>query len=508
MFHDYAHASLASGAQSHNDQLQIEQIHWQMCNIDLFSLTDYVTTPKQFPVVDQHETAYIHHTSGTSSGLPKPIPQTHRAGVGVLPALDGSDAATITTTPLYHGGVADCFRAWTSSAMIWLFPGDKCPITTNNILSSIDAAIRESSKSPSVPAIKYFSSVPYVLQMLSEDPEGIRTLECMDIVGVGGAALPSQVGDDLVNRGVNLVSRFGSAECGFLLSSHRQYKLDKEWQYLRLPPQSDDLIRFEPQSDSEGLSELIVLSKWPHMAKRNRPDGSFATSDLFEPHPTIPNAWKYHSRSDSQITLLTGKKFDPAPLEDEIASRSPSIREVLVFGDGQQVPGALVFVSSGDHADESTENEIWDIVQAVNAKGQNHTRMPRANIKILGSSTAALSRSSKGTILRGAANKRFSRDIEQIYETHGSHGDDDTNITDDEVKHLIQELVDKYYPNHVTDDNVDFYKAGMDSAACTQIRNALQGVRSYLPVSLSLNVTNLQVEICSQWPKTPLEHCL
>ncbi len=49
-----------------------------------------------------------------------------------------------------------------------------------------------------------------------------------------------------------------------------------------------------------------------YKAKKNRPDGSFATADLFAPHPEIPHAWKYHSRADSQLTLITGKKFDPA----------------------------------------------------------------------------------------------------------------------------------------------------------------------------------------------------
>ena len=33
-------------------------------------------------------------------------------------------------------------------------------------------------------------------------------------------------------------------------------------------------------------------------AKTNRTDGSFATADLFIPHPTIKDAWKYHSRTE------------------------------------------------------------------------------------------------------------------------------------------------------------------------------------------------------------------
>lgn len=211
--------------------------------------------------VSASSVGYLHHTSGTSTGLPKPIPQTHYAGLGVLPRFsDGSDKATFTTTPLYHGGVADTFRAWTGNAMIWLFPGKGVPITAKNIVSCLKVAENEhqSSKRPSV---KYFASVPYVLQMMAADVKGLQCLKSMDIVGVGGAALPAEVGDDLVNKDVHLISRFGSAECGFIMSSHRNYSEDKEWQYLRSDPQLN-VIKFEERED--GNSELIVLPSWPH----------------------------------------------------------------------------------------------------------------------------------------------------------------------------------------------------------------------------------------------------
>lgn len=97
--------------------------------------------------------------------------------------------------------------------MVWMFPGKEVPITARNILKSLDCATNSMQEAKS-PEVKYFSSVPYVLQMMAADTEGLKTLAEMDIVGVGGAALPPSIGDDLVKAGVNLVSRFGSAECG------------------------------------------------------------------------------------------------------------------------------------------------------------------------------------------------------------------------------------------------------------------------------------------------------
>ena len=63
--------------------------------------------------------------------------------------------------------------------------------------------------------------------MMEADKYGLQFLKIMDIVGAGGAALPTEVGDRLVRRGINLISRFGRVECGFLLSSYRDFIVDR-----------------------------------------------------------------------------------------------------------------------------------------------------------------------------------------------------------------------------------------------------------------------------------------
>ena len=61
-----------------------------------------------------------------------------------------------------------------------------------------------------------FLSVPYILSTLVEDLEGdgMRMLQSMDYVSTGGAPLDTSIGDAMVQRGVRLVSRLGSSECG------------------------------------------------------------------------------------------------------------------------------------------------------------------------------------------------------------------------------------------------------------------------------------------------------
>lgn len=439
------------------------------------------------------DVAYFHHTSGTSSGVPKPIPQSHHGAVGALPALDGSTKATFTTTPLYHGGPADIFRAWASAAMIWLFPSHEISITASNIIKCLECA-HEAGQELLSPPIKYFASVPYVLQMMTEDERGLEWLKEMDLVGVGGAALPTEVGNELVGKGVNLVSRFGSAECGFMLSSHRQYENDKAWQHFR-PSGEECLLGFEPRPD--GLAELVVTPRWPHMAKRNRDDGSFATSDLFDRHPSIENAYKYHSRADAQLTLITGKKFDPEPVENAIVAASKHVSDVLVFGRDKAYPGALLFRSrcSDSLSDDKLVQAVTPIISKLNQDSEQHARISADMLVAMPYCESPLPKSSKGTVIRNAAEETFADQINQAYQAaeHVST----QSLEDSEIPEAVTEILRSALAiNDKVSRDTKFFDLGVDSIAAMRIRNQLRALlpetAPRLPISIVEDAGNVK----------------
>ena len=501
LFCDNVYLEVAKAAQYHS---KLESNEWKIhlepltnvekildtTNADSVLPRDRLIDAITIKPVSEGDAAYLHHTSGTSTGVPKPIPQSHRVAVGVLPCFrDGHKKATFTTTPLYHGGIADCFRAWTSGAMIWLFPGADVPITASNVIKCLKLRRKRG-----MPEVAYFSSVPYVLQMLAEEEEGIDCLKGMELVGVGGAALPESVGKQLVKEGVNLVSRFGSAECGFLLSSHRYYDTDPDWQYLR--SHESPHLKFEERQ--EGLKELIVLPTWPHIAKPNRADGSYATSDLFEAHPSISNAYRYSSRADSQLTLVTGKKFDPAPLESAIAV-SPLVDDVLLFGNGRAYPGALIFRSStsADMAEEDILNALWPSIESLNTESQGHARLSWSMLTIMPKGIPLLPKSSKGTTMRGQAETTYARNIKQAYgakaqsrDREPSHGDRKPVISDEDVDITILNIIkDVMHTQEVISDNTDLFSFGVDSIGSIQIRSLIHDkLLPENPDSLPLNI--------------------
>ncbi|KAL3952396.1 hypothetical protein ACCO45_012339 [Purpureocillium lilacinum] len=415
------------------------------------------------------EPAFYFHTSGTSTGLPSPIPQSHSM-VEALPRFRDhrNQPATFSTTPLYHGGLADCLRAWTSGALIWFFPEGQSPMTARNITEAVHFARRQNCGIP----LRLFSSVPYVLQMLAEDKDGICLLLSMDLVGVGGAAMPIATGDMLVRAGVNLLSRFGSAECGFLLSSHRDYTVDKEWEYLRVRVNAGFLC-FEPRED--GLSELVVKPKWPFRSKTNRDDGSYATSDLFEPHPQTANAWRYHSRADSQITLANGKKFDPSPIETELQSATPLLQDAYVFGTGKPCAGALLFPPSG---------------RCLGVHPRRHpARAPPTQCPKPSPCTSRGAHAQRGVKRGGQQAASEEHIIEGAYEAPRAARD--ASIVHVQAGDLPVAVSDCFHDvlHRSVDPDKDLYQQGVDSIACIQIRKLIEA-KSLVPADheLPLNV--------------------
>lgn len=104
-------------------------------------------------------------------------------------------------------------------------------------------------------------------------------------------------------------------ETGQLMTSFRD-RSDKAWNYVRPSSDLKPFLRWEIQGGD--IYELVVLDGWKSLVASNRPDGAYATKDLFMRHPTISDAWKYFARLDDTIVLLNGEKATPTETEQAV----------------------------------------------------------------------------------------------------------------------------------------------------------------------------------------------
>jgi acyl-CoA synthetase (AMP-forming)/AMP-acid ligase II len=141
-------------------------------------------------------TAFIIHSSG-STGLPKPIFQTHEAALMNYSSSLGYRA--FLTLPLYHNhGLSTFFRAMYSGCEIGMFNAG-LPLTTGNLITAMEKL-----------KPRGFHGVPYALKLLSESRRGIELLKACEVVMFGGSSCPDDLGDRLVEAGVYLVSHYGA----------------------------------------------------------------------------------------------------------------------------------------------------------------------------------------------------------------------------------------------------------------------------------------------------------
>jgi acyl-CoA synthetase (AMP-forming)/AMP-acid ligase II len=140
--------------------------------------------------------AFIVHSSG-STGLPKPIFQTHKACLSNYSSGIGFRA--FLTLPLYHNhGISTLFRAIFAGKKLAMMNAN-LPLSESNLVEAMESVEPES-----------FHGVPYALKLLSETERGIQALKRCKLVLYGGSSCPDEVGDELVRQGVYIVGHYGA----------------------------------------------------------------------------------------------------------------------------------------------------------------------------------------------------------------------------------------------------------------------------------------------------------
>jgi acyl-CoA synthetase (AMP-forming)/AMP-acid ligase II len=148
------------------------------------------------PEVEATKISWIIHSSG-STGLPKPIYQTHKAALNNY--ASNLNLRGFITLPLYHAhGISSVFRALHSRKQIYMYNAT-LPLTQQHLLDIMHRY-----------DFQIFYGVPYALKILGETTEGIAALAKLKVVMFGGSACPDALGDRLVDHGVNLISHYGT----------------------------------------------------------------------------------------------------------------------------------------------------------------------------------------------------------------------------------------------------------------------------------------------------------
>ncbi|KAF3916714.1 hypothetical protein ABW20_dc0106499 [Dactylellina cionopaga] len=408
---------------------------------------------------EHHRRCLILHSSG-STGLPKPIDYDHQKLMAA--GIYAQDATAFITMPFSHAlGMMSYMQAIHRRKTIYAMSG-YVPQTHDTITAAIKGAD---------PEIVW--TVPYVLKLLAEKPDGIEAIRNCRFVSSGGSKLHDEQGDMLTDAGVHIGMQFGSTETGLILSSAYRPREDKAWNYLRPPAHVAPYIMFKP-IDGEKY-ECIVLDghKGKTMSNSDDPPNSWRTNDLFVPHPTLPNAWKFVGRMDDRITLINGEKVLPLSIEARIRHH-PLVREAVMFGIDREVPGLLLFraLKTSHLEDQEFLDQIWPAVEYANSHAEAFSQITREMVAIIPEGVKC-PLTDKSSIKRGLIYREFASVIDSTYAAAGSANKAQSlQLTIPELENWILRTV-KSQGYEIEDVHSDFFSAGMDSLQAIHLRGLI-----------------------------------
>ncbi|TYJ52933.1 hypothetical protein B9479_006444 [Cryptococcus floricola] len=429
-------------------------------------------TPYQARLTPEQEskrTCVVLHSSG-STGFPKPVFISHYGLVAN--AAQSIPKTGFSALPLFHGfGHFSVFRCIYHGKTFTLMPPN-IPLTSSNICRIIRA-------SPT-PPVQHFA-VPYVLKLLGETEEGVKTLAGFEDVSFAGAAVPDDLGDRLVKAGVNLISFYGTTETGALMTSRRSNpESDKAWNWLRASGPIAQYLELIPQGSD--TFEVVVKDGWPAKIMSNRDDGAYCTKDLVLRHPKEKTWFKYIGRLDDTLTQTLGEKTNPVPIELAIRGNTPLVQECIVFGDSKPQVGALILPSE-QGAELSKDKKayidaIWPVISDANANAPTHSRILPEMIDVLPYGTE-IPVATKMSILRPACYKKFAPIIDAIYDRfERGTGEPKLHLTSKTefisflTSTILAALGEKGSSSTLT-PSTDLFEYGVDSLQATRARNVI-----------------------------------
>ncbi|KAI1154384.1 hypothetical protein F4825DRAFT_472375 [Nemania diffusa] len=410
---------------------------------------------------ERDRVALIMHSSG-STGLPKVVALTHR---NVLThAVQGAGMDNFAALPFYHVyGISTTIQAMYRRKTAYLF-NTSLPLTADNILAALTAV-----------KVQVVNTVPYALGLIAEQPRGMEYLKGCKIVTAAGARTPDELGDRLVSSGVNLGVVFGTSEAGLLGDSMRRDEGDDSWDYVRIYSNIRKFVTMYPIGDNQ--FECVYLQGHPGLSTWNSDDPEprcWHSEDIFTPHPTIPDIWKYVTRIDDRITLVNGEKVLPLPIEGRMRDHD-MVREAVVVGVDRPIPGLLLFRSEASDrlSDESFLETVWPTIQQANLRAEGFSQITREMICVL-ASDVDYPRTDKGSIIRAQVYKKFANEIENMYERLEKSSEGAAKLDLPAIQELILTTYEKITGAHLESIDTDFFSAGVDSLKAIQIRRVIQ----------------------------------
>lgn len=350
---------------------------------------------------------------------------------------------------------------YSSAATVVLGPADRPP--TGHLVSEIMQRYR----------LRALFCPPTIFEQLVIEPEGLEQAKRLDFLLYAGGPLSTST-VNLLSQVTDVCQFYGSTETGAFPAL---IPLREDWASLEWHPS----CRVDMQPTEDEAYEM-VLHRDPTLQgirslSCNFPNvDEWHTRDLFRPHPTKPNLWRFHGRTDDIIVLSNGEKFNPSPSEAIITGHQ-LLSGAVIVGLARFQPALLVEPRDGvDIPTETVIEEIWPTVEQANAQAPGHARVIRSMIAVV-YGFKRFERAGKETVIRKMTAERFAPELEALYsgDNPAGWGPILTAANDlSAIQDYVQASINSSFSVHELKKDDDLYVLGLDSLKTVEISGILR----------------------------------
>jgi nucleoside-diphosphate-sugar epimerase/aryl carrier-like protein len=397
---------------------------------------------------------------------------------GIL-SVDGLVAGkrALNTFPSFHGGGLGQY-------LFYAIPfGTVMNVPTSLGIVTADGLVEALKQMPSDVAFV----VPSVVADLAQNPAALDYVaDNVELLLYMGGDLPQAQGEVVASR-IPLQCRWGGSEVG-LPQRIIPKELDrtKDWKYICLHPETNPTfskvkdgfyeLSFDRNQEQVGDSVQVTFG-----IRGFEQFNEYRTKDLFEPHPTVPDCWRWRARLDDIIVFLNGEKTNPISMEQHVTARNPELSGVLVVG-AQRFQAAMLIdpkIPATTTAEQAALIErVWPSIKEANCEAPAHARVEKSFVLVT-SPGRPLPRAGKGTLVRAPGIAQYEAEIDKLY-ANAEHVVEDeeaelaaVNLGDpNAVVRYIQDAVRELTGKDAGGGS--FFDQGMDSLQALQLTRTLR----------------------------------
>ncbi|KAJ7480176.1 acetyl-CoA synthetase-like protein [Mycena galericulata] len=394
---------------------------------------EVLATPQTLPSlpdVEPTDTAVIFHTSGTTSGKPKPVPETHRWFRFQSEQWKGLCQASFEGQDLFNN-IGSFGHVGSATMINHLSASGQCLVQLSRSGFDRDSLLDLIRLAGLNNLLVYAPWLSKLLTMARTDTEVLSALRGMRQIVYTGASLNPEDEAWIVQQGIPATVLYATTEIALCLVSDLNDL--KTLPAMRVIPcvqcqfipatslkTADLAADVQDRVGGGQLYDFFIPESspnCPHPSVRNRPDGHIS-GDLFE--EVQKGYYAFRGRNDDWIRTGPGQTFcDTKSIEDNcMLTCANLVKNCAVVG--HYKPAVVLFIEPtlslpGETDIAAFKAEILKQTETFNARLFEHERITDPNFIVVVPPGSLPRTTEKGNIRRKAVEDEYAAILEEIY---------------------------------------------------------------------------------------------